>query len=800
MDFTVFWMVITPNGSAQANQLASTHLVIMTQASHQSKEAKRVKLKPPEKLLTRESEEIDIGGDEGAGHPGVDPEEIATVVVENLDTDDLEVDVVSVGGGDSPQNAGSVSPIVSEQQMEERKREFANAPAAVEDIRGVLQKSSAIGNSSSLSKEELSETGETGAQKETLVGKRTELGKPKASAVKGRVNSVANNRIIANNNSPKSRSRTGVKESPVHNNTNNRPPARDPLAQSASPSRPETGTQSLLGSPALKKDATEISPRVGNETSAKRRNVNPEVRKSFSMEAKTESEELVEKLVEAPIRPRPRPGKSAEPNRMAKHVDAPQSLGVDATPESGARGSRDSEPGAGLSGRETEAEVLPSASRPLRDGPWRQNSDGPGLLGKPGRPQGRETEANLPTSRQLKNNMRRANNEPDAVRRNESMNDPDSWWKPSRDLDGTKLGNDSDNRFRKESARLEGPKGSLSNRQNEKKVRESPDRESGEWRESTPGLEQLDMKGKSRSVEAAAVSGLVMNKSQNRELRKPSPGKAAGDFSKRPSPIKPVADFRKPSPGIAAGELRKPSPVKAVGDLRNPSPAKVASDIRKPSPGTSNAQKLAQVAQKEPLRFDPVVTRDSNRAVSGLGKLVSSSQVEERSEGGGPSRNSRASNETFERPMDSRAVKRQLDDGNSEPPRVYKKSSVASVAPASSFNRGISDQSAERKPVSPNFVHKPQNSEADRGGSLEAPTNLAGPSGKASGGENGRKQRLLGKAQKSSAKDAMEPPRGRDWKAKISAGLLGPGGDKKRESSIWPKTEQRQTPQVFIQP
>lgn len=482
------------------------------------------------------------------------------------------------------------------------------------------------------------------------------------------------------------------------------------------------------------------------------------MRNSVSMEAKTENEELVEKLVEAPTRPWPRPGKP-ELNRLA-----PQSQSVEATPESGARGARDCE-GPALSGRETDAEVLPSASRPTRDGPWRQNLDGPGLLGKPGgvgRSQGRETEANLSTSRQPKN-LRRANNDLDAARRNEPVNDPDSWWKPTRDLDGTKVGTDNDvivNRFRKEMTKSEGSKGSLpgsSERQTEKKFRESPDRESGEWRESTPGLEQLDTKGKSRSSEAAPVSGLILNRSQIRDLRKPSPGKGApaGDFSKRPSPGKAVPDFRRPSPGIAAGgELRKPSPVTAVGDLRNPSPAKGAGDIRKPSPVTSNAQKLGQAFQKEVSRSDQAVARETNRAVSEMSKVVPSSEVEERPEGG-PLRNSRASNDTFERPMDFRAAKRQLDDGSGEPSKVVKKSSGASVAPASSFNRGVS----ERKQVSPSLAQKPQASEADRGGPIEGPTSLAGPSGKASGIENGRKQRILSTAQKSSAKDGMELPR-----------------------------------------
>lgn len=647
--------------------MPSTHqITIMTQASHQSKDAKRAKLKPPEKPLTHELEEIDIGGHEGAGQLAVDPEERATLVVENLDMDDLEVDVVSVGGGDSPQNTASGSPISSDRKIEESKREIAGAPADVEDNRNFLQESTARGNSSSLLKEELAKTGEVEAKKDTSLGNLTEVGKLKAGTFEGRINSKATNRIIAKNNSPKSSSRIATKESPVH--TNNRPPARDSLAQCSSPSRAETGAKSLLGSLALKKDVTEVSPLPAKENSAKRR-VNPEVRKSFVMEGKTESEELVDKLVEAPMRPRPRPGKAAELIRMAKHVDASQPLNLDATPESGARGPRDGE-GSGLSGRETEAEVFSSSSRPLRDGPWRHNPDGPGLLGKP---------VNL--------------------------------------------------------------------------------------------------------------------------------GKAAGDFSKRPSPIKSVADFRKPSPGtVAAGELRKPSPVKPVGDLRKPSPAKAAGDVRKPSPATSNAHKLAQNAQKEPQKFDQVVSRDSNRAVSGPGKLLSSCQVEERPEGGS-SLNGRASNDTLERPIESQRVKRQLDDSSSEPPRMYKKPSIAPVAPSSSLNRGVSDSGAakpterkpssslnrgvsdsgaarptERKQVSPDFVNKPQNSESGRGGPLEVPTNLAGPSGKASVGENGRKQRPLGRSQKSSATEAMEPPRGRDWKAKISAGSLRPGDDKKKRN------------------
>lgn len=722
----------------------------------------------------------------------VDPEERATVVVENLDIIDDEVDVVSVGDGDSPQEMGSVSP---ERQTAESKRDAAGTPADVDDNRDLLQKSTARGNNSSLSKEEPAKTGEVGAQKDGSLGKPTDAGKPKASTLKGRINGMANNRMLAKNKSPNASSRIAAKESPVH--TNNRLPARDSLAQTSSPSRPETGAKSLLGSPALKKDGTEVSPRRAKDNSAKRK-VNCEARKSFSMDGKTESEELVDKLVEAPMRPWPRPGKSAHPS---------QSFNADATPESGVRGFRDGE-GSGLAGRETEAEALPSVSRPLRDGSWRHNPDGPGLLGKPGknveylgRPQGRETEANVPSSRQVKN-MRRGNIDPEAARRNEPMNDSDSWGKPARDLDGPRLGNDSEvmvNRLRegrKELTRSEGPKASSSggfNRQNEKKGRESPDRESGEWRESTPGVEQMDMKGrdslrndqvKSKDMEAVAVSRPAPNKAQNRDPRKPSPAKAAGDFSKRPSPIKSGADFRRPSPGTATGDLRKPSPVKPVGDLRKPSPAKAAGDIRKPSPATSNAQKLAQVAQKELQKIDQGVAKDGNRAVTGSGKPLSSSQVEERPEGGS-SRNGRTPNDTFERPMESRGVKRQLDEGSSEPPRVYKKPSIAPVAPSSSFNRGVSDSGAARptdkKQVSPDLGFKPQNSESGRGGSLEIPANLAGPSAKAPSGENGRKQRPLGKGQKSSAKEGMEPPKGRDWKAKSGAGLLGPGGDRRKD-------------------
>ena len=768
-------------------QYSPYFLIFTKQASHQSKDARRAKLKPPDKLQTQESEEIDIGGDEGSGHPLVDPEERATVVVENLDNIDDEVDVVSVGDGDSPQEMGSVSP---GRQMEESKREGADTPADVEANRDLLQKSTVRGNSSSLSKEEPVKTDEVGAQKDTGLGKPTDAEKPKVGTLKGRINNTANNRMLAKNKSPNASFRIAAKESPVH--TNNRPPARDSLAQTSSPSRPETGAKSLLGSPALKKDGTEVSPRRAKENTAKRK-VNSEARKSFSMEAKTESEELVDRLVEAPMRPWPRPGKPAHPS---------QSFNADATPESVVRGSRDGE-GSGLAGRETEAEALPSVSRPLRDGPWRHN-DGPGLLGKPGknveylgRPQGRETEANAPSSRQVKN-LRRANNDPEAVRRSELMNDSDSWGKPARDLDGTRLGNDSEamvNRLRegrKEPTRSEGPKGSSSggfNRQNEKKGRESPDRESGEWRESTPGAEQMDMKGrdslrndqvKFRDVDSAAASRPAPNKAQNRELRKPSPAKAAGDFSKRPSPIKSGADFRRPSPSTATGDLRKPSPVKPVGDLRKPSPAKAAGDIRKPSPATSNAQKQAQIAQKEPQKVDQGVARDGNRAVPGSGKP--SSQVEDRPEGG-LSRNGRASIDTFERPMEPRGVKRQLDDSSSEPPRVYKKPSIAPVAPSSSLNRGVPDSGparlTDKKQSSPDFGFKPQNSESGRAASLEAPTNLAGPSAKAPSGENGRNQRPLGKGQKSSANEGMEPPKGRDWKAKNTAGLLGPGGEKK---------------------
>ncbi|KAG0610135.1 hypothetical protein M758_7G041200 [Ceratodon purpureus] len=761
-------------------------------ASHQSKDAKRAKLKPPEKLQTQESEEIDIGGDEGSGQPVVDPEERANVVVENLDIIDDEVDVVSVGDGDSPQEMGSVSP---ERQTAETKIDVAGTPADVEDNRDLSLKSAARGNNSSLSKEEPDKTGEVGSQKDGSLGKPTDAEKPKAGTLKGRINSMANNRMLAKNKSPSTSSRIAAKESPVH--INNRLPARDSLAQTSSPPRPESGAKSLLSSPALKKDGTEDSPRRAKDSGAKRK-INTEARKSFSMDGKTESEELVDKLVEAPMRPWPRPGKSAHPS---------QSFSADATPESGVRGSRDGE-GSGLAGRETEAETLPSVSRPLRDGSWRHNPDGPGLLGKPGknveylgRSQGRETEANVPSSRQVKN-MRRGNNDPEGARRNEPMNDSDSWGKPARDLDGPRLGNDGEvmvNRLRegrKELTRSEGPKASSSggfNRQNDKKGRESPDRESGEWRESTPGVEPMDMKGRDslrndqvrfRDVEAAAVSRPAPNKGQNRDLRKPSPAKAAGDFSKRPSPIKSGPDFRRPSPSTAAGDLRKPSPVKPVGDLRKPSPAKAAGDIRKPSPATSNAQKSSQIAQKELQKFDQGVARDSNRTGTGSGKPLSSSQGEDRLEGG-PSRNGRAPNDTFERPMESRGVKRQLDEGSSEPPRVYKKPSIAPVAPSSSLNRGVSDSGSlrptDKKQVSPDLGFKPQNSESGRGGSSEIPASLAGPSAKAPSGES-RKQRPLGKGQKSSAKEGMEPPKGRDWKAKNGAGLLGPGGDRRKDN------------------
>lgn len=717
----------------------------------------------------------------------VDPEERATVVVENLDSIDDEVDVVSVGDGDSPQEMGSVSP---ERKAVESKGEVSGTAADVDDNRDLLQKSIARGNSSSLSKEEHVNTVDVGAQKDNSLGKPTDAEKPRAGTLKGRINSMANSRMLAKHKSPNASSRIAAKESPVH--TNNRPSARDSLAQTSSPSRPETGAKSLLGSPALKKDGIEVSPRRAKENCAKRK-VNPEAGKSFSMEGRTESEELVDKLVEAPMRPWPRPGKSAQPS---------QSFNADATPESGVRGSRDGE-GSGLAGRETEAEALSSVSRPLRDGPWRHNPDGPGLLGKPGknveylvRPQGREIEANASNSRQMKN-MRRGNNDPEIARRNEPMNDSDSWGKPTRDLDGTRLGNDSDvmvtrlREGRKELNRSEGLKGASSggfNRQNEKKSRESPDRESGEWRESTPGVEQVEVRGrdslrndqmKSRDMEVAAVNRPAPNKAQNRELRKPSPAKAAGDFSKRPSPIKSAADFRRPSPGTATGDLRKPSPVKAVGDLRKPSPAKAAGDIRKPSPATSNAQKLAQIAQKELQKIDQGVVRDGNRAVSGSGKPLPSSQVEE-------SRNGRASIDTFERPMESRGAKRQLDEGSSEPPRVYKKPSIAPVAPPPSVNRGVPDSGparpTDRKQMSPDLGFKSQNPELGRGVSLEIPTNLAGPSAKAPSGENGRKQRPLGRGQKSSGKEGMEPPKGRDWKAKITAGLLGPGGDKRKDN------------------
>ncbi|KAG0566111.1 hypothetical protein KC19_7G039300 [Ceratodon purpureus] len=762
------------------------------EASHQSKDAKRAKLKPPEKLQTQESEEIDIGGDEGSGQPVVDPEERANVVVENLDIIDDEVDVVSVGDGVSPQEMGSVSP---ERQTAETKIDVAGTPADVEDNRDLSLTSAARGNNLSLSKEEPDKTGEVGSQKDSSLGKPTDAERPKAGTLKGRINSMANNRMLAKNKSPSTSSRIAAKESPVH--INNRLPATESLAQTSSPPRPESGAKSLLSSPALKKNGTEDSPRRANDSSAKRK-INTEARKSFCMDGKTESEELVDKLVEAPMRPWPRPGKSAHPS---------QSFSADATPESGVRGSRDGE-GSGLAGRETEAETLPSVSRPLRDGSWRHNPDGPGLLGKPGknveylgRSQGRETEANVPSSRQVKN-MRRGNNDPEGARRNEPMNDSDSWGKPARDLDGPRLGNDGEvmvNRLRegrKELTRSEGPKASSSggfNRQNDKKGRESPDRESGEWRESTPGVEPMDMKGRDslrndqvrfRDVEAAAVSRPAPNKGQNRDLRKPSPAKAAGDFSKRPSPIKSGPDFRRPSPSTAAGDLRKPSPVKPVGDLRKPSPAKAAGDIRKPSPATSNAQKFSQIAQKELQKIDQGVARDSNRTGTGSGKPLSSSQGEDRLEGG-PSRNGRATNDTFERPMESRGVKRQLDKGSSEPPRVYKKPSIAPVAPSSSLNRGVSDSGSlrptDKKQVSPDLGFKPQNSESGRGGSSEIPASLAGPSAKAPSGVS-RKQRPLDKGQKSSAKESMKPPKGRDWKAKNGAGLLGPGGDRRKDN------------------
>lgn len=762
-------------------------------ASHQSKDAKRAKQKPPEKLVTQESEEIDIGSYDGAVHPEVDPGARANVVVENLDQDvadpDLEVDVISVGGADSPQELGSATP-TSEQQAEEIKREVANISVSKNENTNSSDRPIARGSTSSAPKEEPALTGEVGTEKDISIGKSTEVHKhPSLSGtLKGRINSMAINR---KNTPPNVSNKDSVKDSLTQSHT--KPPTKDSPAQSLSPSRPETGTKSSLSSPALKKDAMESSPRRTKENASKRR-VNSEARKSFSKDSKTESEELVDKLVEAPVRPRPRPGKSAEPNRMSKPVEPLHASNVGATPESAARVSRDGE-SSGLLGRDAEAEAPYNSSRPLRDGPWRHNPDA-GLLGKPGknveylgRPQGRETEGNVFSSRQLKN-MRRASNEPEAARRSDSLNDSELWGKPTRDVDGATLGNDSEvmvNRLRegrKELTRQEGPKGSLSGSasgQTEKKGRESLDRESGEWRESTPGIEQLpgesrgrdSLRGDQLKSRAAIETSGASRPSQNSparekgrgtpkvggDLRKPSPAKA-GDLRK-PSPVKSVADFRKPSPGTTAGDLRRPSPVRLAGDLRKPS-----------------SQKLAQYTQ------NIHVSRDV-RGSTGFGKFPSSSQVEERSEGNS-SRNGRAATDTFDRPMESRGVKRSLEEGSNEPTRAYKKPSIAPVAPPSSANRGNSDlgavKSTEKKQASPDLAYKSQNPETGRGGSSDGLTQLAGPSGKAPSGENGRKQRPMGKGHKASAKEVLEPPRGRDWKSKTSAGLLGPGGDKKKDN------------------
>lgn len=881
------------------------------QASRQAKEQKRAKLKLPDKALHHhDSEEVDIGGDEAVDHLCADQEEKIFVVVENLDVkNDVEVDVISMGGAGSPHESGSVSPAVSQRRsvgslkepelndpthpkpVPVKKQEVGSVRSGSDsdqsfvesrgagsgarafvlsdknENRDFLQSATAGENIAFQPKEGSIKTAELHrADRQSSLGKAIEAEKSRPITLKGRINGLPNNRL-AKDSVVNTNSKLGARMSPVHNNR--RLPPRESPAHSASPSRPETGVKSLLGSPALRRDGGETSPQPIRENITKRRG-NPEFRKSFSKEAEIaskaakdfESEELADKIVEAPNRPWPRSNKGGDLiNRTSKQIDRPQQPQtntdfVSRNSEAAAKRLRESEP-AGAAGRDTEGEGLPTSARPVRDGDWRHNPDA-GLLGKPGknveflgRPLNRESEPNnmfghkdaVMYPRQPKN-VRRPNNEPEATRRNESVRETDSWGKVAKDMDtSAKFGNEGEvpnNRLRegkKEPMRQEPTRGFLKvdanggvNRQSEEKGRESPDLELGELREGTPGVEQRENWGRDgarvdqvigrEGGEATASTKPFPNKSQGSpvrdrvrnvgrpggDMRKPSPGNTTGD-SKKPSPRNTAGDLRKPSPGKIAGDLRRPSPVKTAGDLRRPSPGKTGGDLRKPSPGkasgdlrrpspaTTHAQKLAQVAQKELQKSDPIVPRDTSRLPSGSGKSLPSSQPDEKLDGnlgrnGEPLKNRPGYNDIFDRPPETRGVKRPLEESsNPEAARVYKKPSNAPGAPSSSLSRGHPDNGlasrTEKKHPSPDLVGKHQSVELGRGGSLEGPSNVAGPSGKAATAENGRKQRPFGKGQDD--RESVERPKGQNFNrngVKTSAGLLGPGGEKQKETLI----------------
>lgn len=796
-------------------------------------------MKLPEKLLTaHDSEEVDIGGDEGGAHPEGDSDEKPTIIVENLDSDEIDVDVISVGGAGSPHNSGSHSPAVSQQQngespedvifeatktqptvskeldarekilssnssLAESKRPGSGLQEPAVEEKKVDLKNTAKGSGYNQSRDE---------RAESILGKANELEAAKPPMLKGRINGINNNRMSGKNSPVNIINKVIAKESPVHSNS--KPPRRESPVHSVSPSRPGPPLNSLLGSPALRRDVSETNSEPVKDNSAKPR-INPAFRrKEADSAAKAardlESEELADKIVEAPMRPRPRPNKNAEiNNRLGKPIDTPQLPRVDPNSDFSTRSFKDTELADGP-GRDSEADILPGGGRNLRDGAWRHNPDA-GLLGKPGKnveylglSQHREADANMYGNRQVK---RRPTMEPEATRRSDSVNDSDSWGKSAKDGDGTtRSGNDSGevpiNRLRegrKELIRQEVPRGSGvggANRQNERLGTESPDLELGELRESAQVLEQWDSRGRDQSalrgpVDGAATSKSLPSKSQISPGRGKgrSVGKSAGDLT-RPSPVKTVGEMRRPSPIKSVGDIRKPSPAKNAGDLRktpNLSPGKAPGDLRKRSPALSNSQRNTQVAQKELQKPDLIVARDSSRAASGSSKQNVASLVEERPDVS-LGRNGRAVyNDTLETLPESRGVKRPLEDtGTQEATRVYKKPSIAPAAPSSSLNRSNLDQApasrVEKKQVSPDLVTKPRSVEMGRGGSSDGPSNLAGPSGKAPSGENGHKQRPLRNGQRGSERESMEPPKGRDLKLKTSVGFPGTGGDKRKES------------------
>ncbi|CAM6035580.1 unnamed protein product [Sphagnum compactum] len=88
-----------------------------------TKDKKQLKFKVSDKIpISRDSEEVDIVGDEAMGPIGTDSAEKAIVAVEVLDNMEVDVDVLSVDGGiGSPQDWGSLSPPGLQRQQESLK-------------------------------------------------------------------------------------------------------------------------------------------------------------------------------------------------------------------------------------------------------------------------------------------------------------------------------------------------------------------------------------------------------------------------------------------------------------------------------------------------------------------------------------------------------------------------------------------------------------------------------------------------------------------------------------------------------